>query len=128
MSIYSDNTNGILLLRPQQNVDFDIANEMQERLSLAPNDGIAFVIIDFSSAALVSTAALRVILDAASKMREHRGCIAIAGASEQFRSLLVVADIPKIVPVFHSIKEAQAHLLAFADDRNSLPDDDGSGS
>lgn len=117
MSIYSDNIDGILFLRPHQNVDFDVANEMRERLDIAANDGIAFVIIDFSSAAFVSTAALRVILDAANQIHQRRGCIALAGTSQQFHSLLVVTDALQIVPAFRSIEEAQAHVLTFADDR-----------
>jgi anti-anti-sigma factor len=113
MNIYSDTMGGILLLRPNQDADFETAKEIRERLAIAENDDIVFVILDVSLASFVSTATLRVILEAAHRIHKRRGCIAIAGASEQFHSLLVISDVLKLVPAFTSIKEAQAHLLTF---------------
>ena len=55
MSIYSDTVNGILFLRPNQDVDSEVAREIQERINIAANDDIAHVILDFSLAAFVST-------------------------------------------------------------------------
>lgn len=120
MSIYSDTTNGILLLRPNQDVDFDAAKEIRERLAIATDDDIDHVILDFSLAAFVSSATLQVVLDAANLIHKRHGCIAVTGASEQFRSLLVTSDLLKIVPAFDSIKEAQAHLLTFLNENDSF--------
>jgi anti-anti-sigma factor len=111
MSIYSDTVNGILFLRPNQDVDSEVAREIQERINIAANDDIAQVILDFSLAAFVSTATLRVILDAAIQIGKRRGCIAVTGASQQFRSLLAISDVLKIVPAFQSVEEAQAQIL-----------------
>jgi anti-anti-sigma factor len=110
MSIYSDTVNGILFLRPNQDVDLEVAKEIQERLTIATNDGVAYVIIDFSLAALVSAATLRIIIDTANQIQRRRGCVVVTGASPQFRSLLVISDVLKLVPAFASIAEAQAHL------------------
>ena len=110
MSIYSDTVNGILFLRPNQDVDLEVAKEIQERLTIATNDGVAYVIIDFSLAALVSAATLRIIIDTANQIQRRRGCVVVTGASPQFRSLLVISDVLKLVPAFASISEAQAHL------------------
>lgn len=126
MSIYSDTVNGILFLRPNQDVDSEVAKEIQERITIAANDDIVHVILDFSLAALVSTATLRIVLDAANRIHRRRGCIAITGASQQFRSLLVISDVLKIVPAFNSIEAAQAHLLSFLGDSDSFPDTDDS--
>jgi anti-anti-sigma factor len=121
MSIYSDTGNGILFLRPNQDVDSEVAKEIQERITIAANDDIVHVILDFSLASLVSTAMLRIILDAASQLHKRRGCIAVTGASQQFHSLLVISDVLKIVPAFPSLKEAQAHLLTFLDENEPFP-------
>jgi anti-anti-sigma factor len=123
MNVYSDTANGILFLRPNHDVDFEVAKEIQERLTIAANDDIAFAIIDFSLAVLVSTATLRVILDAANQIRHRRGRLAVTGASQQFHRLLVVSDVLKIVPAFQSIKKAQAHLLTFVNESSSLFDE-----
>ena len=126
MNIYSDTANGILFLRPNQDVDSDVAKEIQERIAIAANDDIVYVILDFSLAALVSTATLRIILDAASRIHRRRGCIAITGASQQFQRLLVISDVLKIVPAFKSIDEAQAHLLRLPGDSDSFLDTEDS--
>lgn len=128
MSTYSDTTNGILLLRPNQDVDFDAAREIRERLAIAANDDVIHAILDFSLATFVSTAALQVILDAAKQIHKRRGCIAVAGASQQLRSLLLISDVLKIVPAFASVDEAQAHLLTFLSETGSFFDDEDSPS
>jgi anti-anti-sigma regulatory factor len=110
MSIYSDTVNGILFLRPNQDVDRKVGKEIQERLTIAVNDGVAYVIIDFSLSALVSAAILRIIIDTANQIQRHRGCIVITGANPQLRSLLLISDVLKLAPAFTSIAEAQAHL------------------
>ena len=120
MSIYSDTMGGILFLRPNQDADFETAMEIRERLAIAANEHVDFVILDFSLAALVSTATLRVILDAAHHIHKRRGCIVVAGASAQFHRLLVISDVLKLVPAFASIKEAQAHLLTFLTENDSF--------
>jgi anti-anti-sigma factor len=120
MSIYSDTMGGILFLRPNQDADFETAKGIRERLDIAANDDIVFVILDFSLATLVSTATLRVILDAAQHIHQRRGCIAIAGASEQFHALLVISDVLKLVPAFPSIKQAQNHLLTFVKENDAF--------
>ena len=112
MSIYSDTVNGILFLRPNQDVDLEAGNEIQERLTISANDGVAYVIIDFSLSALVSAAILRIIIDTANQIQRRRGCVVITGASPQLRSMLVISDVLKLVPAFASNAEAQAHLRA----------------
>ena len=124
MSIYANTTNGILNLRPNQDADFAVAKELQERLAIAANDDVAYIILDFSLAALVSVATVRVILDAANTIHRQRGCIAITGASRQFRSLLLISDVLKIVPAFQSMEEAQTHLLSFQDEDAYFDDED----
>lgn len=126
MSIYSDTMGGILFLRPNQHADFETAKEIGERLAIAANEHIHFVILDFSLATLVSTATLRVILDAAQHIHQQRGCIAVAGASEQFHSLLAISDVLKLVPAFTTIKEAQAYLLTFLSENDSFFSGEGS--
>lgn len=126
MSIHSDVTNGIFFIRPNQDADAEVAKEIQERLATATNDDIAYVILDFSLATLVSIAALRVILDMAEALRKRHGCIAVSGASPQFRSLLAISDVLKIVPNFQSIEEAQAHLLDYQNESDPFLDEDDS--
>ena len=123
MNIYANTTNGILNLRPNQDADFAVAKELQERLAIAANDDVAYIILDFSLAALVSVATVRVIIDAAGKIHRRRGCIAITGASQQFRSLLLISDVLKIVPAFQSMEEAKTHLLSFQDEDDPYFDD-----
>ena len=123
MNIYANTTNGILNLRPNQDADFAVVKELQERLAIAANDDVAYIILDFSLAALVSIATVRVIIDAAGKIHRRRGCIAITGASQQFRSLLLISDVLKIVPAFQSMEEAKTHLLSFQDEDDPYFDD-----
>jgi anti-anti-sigma factor len=126
MSIYSDVSNDILFLRPNQDVDFEVAREMRERLATAMSDDVAFIILDFSLAAFVSVATLRVLLDIAGPLHRRNGCIAVTGASRQFRSLLDTSDVLKIVPAFQSIEEAQAYLLSFQNEGEPFSDEDDS--
>lgn len=126
MSIYSDVANGIFFIRPNQDADAEVAKEIRERLATATNDDIAYVILDFSLATFVSVATLRVILDMAETLRKDRGCLVVSGASLQFRRLLEISDAWKIVPNFHSIDEAQAHLLAFQNEGELFLDEDDS--
>ena len=73
-----------------------MGKEIQERLTIAVNDGVAYVIIDFSLSALVSAAILRIIIDTANQIQRHRGCIVITGANRSLRSLLLISDVLKL--------------------------------
>ncbi len=126
MTIYSDTFNGIFFLRPHNAVDYLVAQEIRDRLAVAVIDGARSLILDFSLTRLASAAILPVILEAASQLKNRRGSIAVAGASEQFHRMLTLSGVSRVALEFRTVEEAQAQLRAHAEDKlpMSLVDDE----
>jgi anti-anti-sigma factor len=110
MTIHSESRNGVLILRPDQPVDYLATEEIKERLAIAINDRDVPLILDFSLARYASAGSLQVVCNAAKQLRTNRSHIVIAAACAQFRDLLHVSGAAQLLPVFDTVDEAETHF------------------
>jgi anti-anti-sigma factor len=127
MTIHSESRNGVLILRPDQPVDYLAAEELRERLAIAISDRAVPLILDLSLARYASASSLQVVCNAARQFRTNRSPIAIAGACAQFRDLLHVSGAAQLLPAFDTVEEAEAHFREHAHDRHTRSAADNKG-
>ena len=114
MTIYSEMSNGVLLLRPHQSVDHTFAEEISERLAIAINDGVRSVVMDLSEARYASGALLRTVLELVNAADGQARHIAIVAASRQFQMLIDACGADRFVKTYPSLEEAQNALAQLA--------------
>lgn len=131
MSIYSEISDGILLVRPHQAVDFATVEEMFERLTILSDTEIDALVLDLSEARHACAALLRFLLELSAG--PDRMDIALVNTGRQFHSLIELCGASALIQEYASVAEAQ-HALKngrFGDDaqpaglhRNDLEESD----
>jgi anti-anti-sigma regulatory factor len=119
MTIYSEMSNGILLMRPHQGVDHGTAAEIYDRISILSDNEINALLLDLSQAQYACAALLRIFLYLAN--RPNPVPVAVVGASEQFRGLVRLCGADTLVQEYFSVEEAQSALKAMLYDESDEP-------
>jgi len=110
MTIYSEISNGILLMRPHQAVDHGTVTEIYDRISILSDNEINALLLDLSHVQYACAALLRILLYLAN--RPNPVPVAVVGASQQFRSLVRLCGADTLVQEYFSVEEAQSALKA----------------
>lgn len=108
MSIYSEISDRILLVRPHQAVDFATVEEMFERLTILSNTEIDALVLDLSEARHACAALLRFLLELSAG--PDRINIALVNTGRQFHSLIELCGASALIQEYASVAEAQQAL------------------
>jgi len=138
MTIYSEISNGVLLMRPHQAIDHAAAIDINERINLLSDTRIAAFVLDLSQTGHVCSSLLKVIVDLANRPAPIQ--VMVVGASQQFHSLMQTCGAHGLVSEYRTVENAQDALkhtgysesdqgLGFDDDNTrdegvSVPDGD----
>lgn len=138
MTIYSEISNDVLLMRPHQAIDHAAALDIHERINILSDTRIDALIIDLSQAGHACSSLLKVILDLINRPAPIQ--VMVVGASQQFQSLMQLCGVHALVSDYPTVEEAREALkragesesdqgLEFDDDHAqdesiTLPDDE----
>ncbi|HEX8886554.1 MAG TPA: STAS domain-containing protein [Noviherbaspirillum sp.] len=138
MTIYSEISNDILLMRPHQAIDHASAIDIHERINILSDNKIDALVLDLSQAGYACSSLLKVILDLTNRPAPIQ--VMVVGASQQFQSLMQLCGAHALISEYPTVEEAQDALrrpgysesdqrLEYGDDNMqdesaSPPDDD----
>lgn len=138
MTIYSEISNDVLLMRPHQAIDHAAAIDIHERINILSDTRIDALLLDLSQAGHACASLLQVMLDLVNRPDPIQ--VVVVGASQQFQSLMHLCGAHTFISEYSSVEQAQQALklarysasgqgFDFDDDdagdeSASLPDDD----
>lgn len=125
MTIYSEISNDVLLMRPHQAIDHASAIDIHDRINILSDTKIDALVLDLSEAGHTCSSLLKVILELANRPTPIQ--IAIVGASKQFQSLMQLCGAHELVSEYPTVEEAQDALRRMrysASDQRLESDDD----
>ena len=138
MTIYSEISNNVLLMRPHQAIDHAAALDIHERINILSDTRIDALVLDLSEAGHACASLLKVILDLVTRPAPIP--VMIVGASQQFQSLMQLCGANALVSDYPTVEEAREALKRTRygksaqrlepddghahDESTSLPDDD----
>jgi anti-sigma B factor antagonist len=91
-------------------MDSVLAHELKAELLIVTQEEIDVLIIDLSSVTFCDSSGLGALLLAERQMRERDGGVIVVDANGKVASLLDIAKLNGIIPVFATIGEARAAL------------------
>ncbi|HAS82773.1 MAG TPA: hypothetical protein DCS43_08910 [Verrucomicrobia bacterium] len=100
MTISETIKNGITIMEAAGRLDSDSAPETGKRLAELIDGGIRQFVLDLSALDYVSSAGLRVLLNAARGAQKAGGRLVLAAASPQVKQVLDMVGFGAIIPVF----------------------------
>lgn len=81
-------------------------NEASEFFSLQISNGQYFLVADLSGLDFMSSAGLRLLLNATKEARSHDGDLRLAGASASLEKMLKLSGFTNIMKVFSKLEQA----------------------
>lgn len=108
MTIYSEISNDVLLMRPHQAIDHASAVDIHERINMLSDTNINALVLDLSQARHACSSLLKVILDLVNRPAPIH--VAVVGASQQFQSLIELCGARTLVSAYPTVEEAQGAL------------------
>lgn len=108
MTIYSEISNGVLLMRPHQAIDHAAAIDINERINLLSDTRIDAFVLDLSQAGHVCSSLLKVIVDLANRPAPIQ--VMVVGASQQFQSLMHLCGAHALFSEYPTVENAQDAL------------------
>jgi anti-anti-sigma regulatory factor len=126
MTIYSEISNDVLLMRPHQAIDHAAAMDIHERINILSGTKIGALVLDLSQAGHACSSLLKVIVELANRPAPIH--VVVVGASLQFQSLMQLCGVQALVSEYPTIEEAQDALKRIryseSDQRLGSDDDD----
>lgn len=129
MTIYSEISNDVLLMRPHQAIDHAAAIDIHERINILSDAKIGTFVLDLSQAGHACSSLLKVLVELVNRPAPIQ--VVVVGASLQFQSLMQLCGVQALVTEYPTIEEAQDALKRIrysgADQRLGSNDDDTQG-
>lgn len=88
--------------------ELDLAEEQQAGAALAGVDSADSVIVDLSELDFIDSSGIRVLIEAAQRVRDAGGRFAVAGAGGDVQRVLELVEVGDLIPMFASVDEARA--------------------
>jgi anti-sigma B factor antagonist len=92
-------------------LDSNNSPDVKRELLILASDDIDVVIIDLSAVTFCDSSGLSSMLLAERQMREHDGGVIVVDANGKIRTLIEIAKLDSIIPVFATIEEARNALV-----------------
>ena len=106
MEMLQREVNGILILSPKGNLDFNHATSFQETAALLIEKGAKKVLIDFSELSFISSAGLRVLIVLTKLLQQKNGTLALSSMNEQISEVFSISGFHKLFSIYSSEEEA----------------------
>ena len=116
MTIYSEVSNDVLLMRPHQAVDHATALDIHERINILSDTRIDALVLDMSQAGHACSSLLKVILDLVNRPAPIQ--VMVVGASQQFQSLMQLCGVHAFVSSYPTVEEAMEALKHATDNES----------
>lgn len=94
----------------EQKLDALLAPDFKAELLIVTQEDIDVLIIDLSAVGFCDSSGLSALLLAERQMRERDGGIIVVDKGGKIKSLLEIAKLNGIIPVFSTIEEARAAI------------------
>jgi len=104
--------NDICILRPQGRLDSESAPAFSEDMSVLIAGGADKLLLDMASLDYISSAGLRVILQAAKQIKGKGGRLALCAMNDQIREVFEISGFAGILDIAPSHDEAITRLTA----------------
>jgi len=110
MEVSKREVNGVLVISPKGNLDFNQAAEFQEAATLVIENGAKKLLIDFSELSFISSAGLRVLIVLAKLLQQKNGMFALSSMNEQIQEVFSISGFHKLFSIYSSAEEALTNL------------------
>ncbi len=106
MEMSQREVNGILILSPKGNLDFNHATGFQETASSLIEKGAKKILIDFSELSFISSAGLRVLIVLTKLLQQKKGTLALSSMNEQITEVFSISGFHKLFSIYSTEEEA----------------------
>jgi anti-anti-sigma factor len=106
MSILVSKNANVLIVMPVGRLDAYSAPEADERIAEHINEGERYIVVDFAQANYISSAGLRVLINAVKKLKSLGGAFALCNPSSSIQQVLEMSGLSDVIPVFGSLQDA----------------------
>ncbi|MFA6980290.1 MAG: STAS domain-containing protein [Ignavibacteriaceae bacterium] len=102
--------NGVLIISPKGNLDFNHATSFQETATALIENGAKKVLINFTELSFISSAGLRVLIVLAKLLQQKSGTFALALMNEQILEVFSISGFEKLFTIYSSEEEALKNM------------------
>jgi len=100
--------NGVAIIYPIGNLDFNHATTFQEDLTKIVEGGAHKVLIDFVELSFISSAGLRVLIVISKLLQQKNGTLALSSMNEQIQEVFSISGFHKLFSIYQTEAEALA--------------------
>ncbi len=102
----------VAILRPQGDIDKEVAAELNELMEAAMDDGAAHLIVDLSAVTHVGSDGLKVIVGVVRRLQPLFGSVMLASVRDSVRSLLAAGGFLVLLREFDDVEAAMQAVAA----------------
>ncbi len=110
MEMSQHEVNGVLILSPKGNLDFNQATSFQETATALIEKGANKVLINFTELSFISSAGLRVLIVLAKLLQQKNGAFALALMNDQILEVFSISGFEKLFTIYASEDEALKNM------------------
>jgi len=110
MEMSQREVNGVLILSPKGNLDFNQATSFQDTATAEIEKGAKKVLINFTELSFISSAGLRVLIVLAKLLQQKNGTFALALMNEQILEVFSISGFEKLFTIYSSEEEALKNM------------------
>lgn len=111
MKVEQRTESDVAILEPEGRIDAAGLQEFSATMNRAIQDGYKKILINFSKSDYMSSAGIRVLIEAKKNIDSHKGKLVFCSVNEQLLELFEVVRIDKIFTIYNSEFEALDALL-----------------
>lgn len=106
LSLETDNTQSISVMKVRGQVDSETAPELDRALSKLLTDGRNRIVLDMADMEFMSSAGLRALVKALKEAQGSGGDVRLASVSEQVNGVLLTVGMTQMFKMFSTSEEA----------------------
>ena len=106
MEVIEKKQDGICILTLQGRLDASSSSEFREKILQIIEDGTNRVILDCENLEYISSAGLRVVLEATKEIKRNDGKIMLCALQDYIKELFEVAQFDAFLPIGDTLEEA----------------------
>ena len=90
--------------------DFGARSDFKDALDRVQTAGSRYIILNLQDIVFVDSSALGLLVVAHQNLKLKEGRIGLVNPQPYVRQILDLANVPRMIPVYHSVDEAQAGM------------------
>ena len=91
--------------------DFGSRRDFKEAVDRVQNAGSRYIILNLQDIAFVDSSALGLLVVAHQNLKLKEGRISLVNPQPYVRQILDLANVPRMIPVYHTVDEAKAGMI-----------------